>query len=293
MLKAISKTLLLMSLFAAFLYAAQTKLNLSNQVTGLLAIANGGTNASSVSSGVSFSGPVTGSDAAPSFKAPSANLGILNVLNGGRNYKVCTATGTTVTCMGDNADTAGTDTPATSTLPSYTSATSDTTGAGCGTDLDSLGDGAYAGREATFVTYARLDSITGVRSRFGFVFGPKLFCTSDTSNTSAVAMFEFSTSVPETTYWGVTADGVGTDYVKCDTTVTADTAFHWFKIVFDNAGGEVDFYVDDMATPKCSVNSNFDATISYHYVFHAYCNSCGGVAKNIDIANWYISYVPF
>jgi hypothetical protein len=195
--------------------------------------------------------------------------------------------------MGDDADSGGTDTLATSTLPTYTSANSDTTGAGCGTPLNSTSALWYASRKASLTAYARIDSTAGVRDYFGFVNGGDSFCATETNIANAIAVFRFSSTTPDTNYMGQVTDGVGTNVVICDTGVAADTNFHWFKVFFDNDNSRVAFYVNDLTTPACTINSNFDATLTYHYLFMAYCNTCGGVAKNVDVAQFSMTTTPF
>lgn len=295
MFKRIFSILAGLLLFSVMLYAASTAVNLSdtNRTSGLLPIVRAGTGSATTSPNFILSGPLSGGAAAYSFKiVPTSTTGFMP-LPLGNSTAICEAVGSAMTCMGDVADSSGSDTLATSTLPSFTSATSDTTGAGCGTLLTSASTSWYSGRNLTFTAHVAIDSTSGVRDYFGLVNGGNLFCGSQTNIANAIAVIRFSSTTPDTTFIGQVTDGVGTNVVTCNTGVSANTSFHDFKIFFDNANSQVSFFVDDMTTPGCSIASNFDATLDYHWLFVAYCNTCGGVAKNVNLSQFALQTTTF
>lgn len=281
-------TILGVLLWWTVLFASSTAVNLSdtNRTSGIAPVVRAGTGAATTSANFALAGPTSGGAAAYSFKAyPSAAFaGLPNVATGAIGR--CSATGTSMTCIGDAEDSSGADTTATSTLPSLNTATSDTTGAGCGTPFGGSSTNWYSGRNLTFTAFTRIDSTTGIRGYWGLVNGANTFCATETNIANAIAVFRFSSTTPDINFMGQVTDAVGTNVVTCDTGVPGDTDMHNFKIFFDNANSQVSFFVNDMKTPGCSINSNFDATLNYHWLFMAYCNTCLTVAKRVSVSQF-------
>lgn len=274
--------------------AASTAINFATQLTGIGLVANGMTAAATTSGGFSLAGPASGSAAAYSFKAfPFSQFSGFALLSQGIEAS-CTPSGSSVTCIGDVADSGGTDSVATTTLPTYTTALSDTTGAGCGTQL--VGNQSFwfgSTRNQRAYARVRFSSTTGIRARWSLVNGGILFCGTQTSIANAMVAIRSSSTTPDTNFVGEATDAVGTNVTTCDTGVPVDANFHLMSMEYDSALGRVNYYVDNMTTPGCFQSTNIPTGVVVGNLFGAYCNTCGAVQKFTDYAFYQISQPPY
>ncbi len=287
-----------LTLFASILYAASTAINLTdpNRSFGVLPVIRAGTGAASTSAGYALAGPLSGAAAAYSFKSlPSSNL--FWPLPNQLHLASCLATGSSVTCIGEDVDNSYADTTATSTLPSYTQAWSDTTGASCTDYPDSGAVSFYSGRNLTTTYYAALTHTNGGRMKLGNFTGSDLTnCASDygsLSDNTAYFLVSSTEGVNPGNIHCITTDGDGVNVEDTDSGVAANTSFHTWRVWHDNSNSRVKFFVDDMATPICTNSTQIPVNQVMNEKVMQRCVSCGGIARGWNVASHEVTTTPF
>lgn len=239
---------------AWFLYAAQTKPNMSWQVKGLLPIANGGTNTDTTSAGYSFQGPASGTGA-PSFQAtpdlvyqpaliyPSKAHNFIMLPTGTASNVSYGITGTGTSCT-NNLST-------TTTAVNCTYTSSGVTVWAFAADANLF---PVSGHGAAFSWEMKIERVTSCRIyiHLGNLGVPQ----NANPAVSSAAEFYFCTDTgaacsPDNTTWQIaTADG--TTRSATSTSATPDTNLHRYSII-DN-GSSFDFQIDGTSIGTRSSN---------------------------------------
>ncbi len=266
---------------------AVTQVNLTNQVVGLLPIANGGTNTATAAANAVFIGPASGSAAAPSFRLPSPwEFGAVpNSAIGRIMFEFSTGTG--ISDYGDVTAGAGTVTHAlaTSTLPSYTQTATSTTNNNVGGLSGNLNY--VAGRGLRYFGYGSQSSLGAQRVWHGLT--DQTIATMGASDNPAgnYAAVHYCNdganagcAVDNTDWFLCTKDNTT---INCaDSTVAADTSFHTFLIV-ENIGASFDLYIDGTLRANSALHLP-TSTTPMRYVDAVTCMTCTPTAQNLRIA---------
>lgn len=259
---------LLLSYFGIY---AMTQVNLSRDATGLLPVANAGTNTATASAGTVLVGPASGAAAAYSFRAPApAETGKIYRPNTQRFSYIVVADATTVTYTGSPllaAGSCGTIFAADSDDPIHCRNEDSTyvgtlglvnAGAGHNPDLQTF---SKLSQSASNRMYIGLFSTNGTGVACGFFYlGDAPDC--------GTATFRYCNDVgitcaaDLTTWKCYTKDAVGGTSHEVDSGVTVDANWHDFRI-YEN-GAAYDFYIDDMINPVCHMTS--DLPDSTHFI---------------------------
>jgi hypothetical protein len=253
-------------LLALLSLAAVTRINLTNQATGLLPIANAGTATATAAAGTVLAGPASGGAAAYSFRVPMQILETAHLATPKtRLIAFLIADGSTVNGTGFNAAvTAGgcTETLANATLGTHCAQTW-----GATTCTNDFGHWAFGSSNpkiktlqtsAIFFTRMALVQTTDTRAWFGFGCDNTGFRNSDDPAATAIACFHYCNdgagagcSADLTTWQAYTNDTAGGGSTS-DTGITVDTNNHTFLIV--DIGTGFDFYIDGVSVATRSDN---------------------------------------
>jgi hypothetical protein len=271
-----------------FSLGAVTQINLTNQVVGLLPIANGGTNTATAPANAVFMGPASGAAAAPSFRVPLPwefgavpDASVLRITFG-------FATGTGISDYGDAFVGSGTVThvAGSSTLPTYTqTATSTTNGnvAGLSGNLNYV-----VGRSIRLATLTAQSGTTG--QRMWRVLTDQTIATMGASDNPAGNYVGITycndgaaadCATDNTNWQFVTKDNVAQNIV--DTNIAADSNFHLWWII-ENPGSSFDLYhatLGNVPTLRVSSNAHLPtSTTSLRYIESTTCTTCTPTAQN-------------
>ena len=248
---------------------AATLVNLKNQVTGILAHGNGGTDVASpgaVNNVLTSTGSAWTSSPPSGGGSGSASTGTPNPKS--RRWAYCVtsgnnleANGTIGNCIGDISNEANSNTfngpfVGTPTLSfPYTdwgTSTSAATAGQAGGPMWGTGNNIY------FAEYGGVETLATIRYRVGMGTWTSVGAVpvNDTQTTENIASFRYSTTVPDSHFICETADGAAEATTDSGVTPVANTAF-LFEIKFNDAIPNVVFSIN--GTVVCTMTSHLPA----------------------------------